>query len=89
MTQQAHRQIGKFFRALMHVPVPWVFVLTYLVGVALEFVCFHNHPSSNTFLILIIGIILFVAGAALAACGWLIFRKARTTRVPARLRARW
>jgi hypothetical protein len=77
MTQHAHRQIGKLFRALMHVPVPWVFVLTYLVGVALEFVCFRSRTSSNTFLATDIGIILFLAGAALAAWGWLIFRKAK------------
>ena len=82
MTQQAHRQIGRFLRALMHVPVPWVFVLTYLVGVALEFVCFRNRTFSNTFFVTDLGIILFVAGAALAAWGWLIFRKTRTTRVP-------
>jgi protein-S-isoprenylcysteine O-methyltransferase Ste14 len=82
MTEQAHRQNGKFFRALMHVPVPWIFVLTYLVGVALEFVCFRNRASSSTFLVTDTGLILFVAGAAFAAWGWLVFRKARTTRVP-------
>ncbi len=82
MTQQAHRQIGKFFRALMLVPVPWIFVLTYLVGVALEFACFRYRASSRTFLVTDIGIILFAVGAALAAWGWLIFRKAGTTRVP-------
>ncbi len=81
MTEQAHRQNGKFFRALMHVPVPWIFVLTYLVGVALEFVCFRNR-ASPTFLGTDTGIILFAAGAAFAAWGWLVFRKAKTTRVP-------
>jgi len=82
MTEHTHRQMGKFFRALMHVPVPWVFVLTYLIGVALEYACFRNRASSSTFLAADIGIILFVAGAALGGWGWLIFRKARTTRVP-------
>jgi len=82
MTQQAHRRMGKFFRALMHVPVPWIFVLTYLLGVALEFACFRNRGSSGTSVVSDMGIILFAAGATLAGWGWLIFRKARTTRVP-------
>src|SRR5215467_291809 len=82
MTQHAHRQVGKFFRALLRVPVPWVFILTYLVGVALEFACFRNRTSSSPSLVTDMGATLFVAGAALASWGWLIFHKARTTRVP-------
>ena len=34
-------QNGKLARTLLRVPVPWVFVLTYLVGAGLE-VAFHT-----------------------------------------------
>jgi len=72
-------------RLLLHVPVPWVFVLTYLVGVALER-AFPLHvddvatlPALNT-----AGAALFAIGAAIAAWGLITFRKARTTTVPGR-----
>ena len=64
------------------VPVPWVFVLTYLAGVALEFAFqlggftrYHNFSTAA-------GSVVFVLGAALAGWGWSIFYRARTTRVP-------
>ena len=72
-------------RLLLHVPVPWVFVLTYLGGVVLEFVfpgSFHSLESNPAGGIL--GGILLAAGVAIAAWGWLIFFKARTTTVPGR-----
>jgi len=66
----------------MRIPVPWVFVLAYLVGVGLEAVCFHSHFFSATPLMSKIAAVVFLAGAALAGWGWLLFRRARTTRVP-------
>ena len=64
---------------LMRVPVPWVFVLTYLLGAGLEFV----FPSPRIGPVsTIVGAALFVAGAMIAGWGWAIFRKARTTTVP-------
>jgi protein-S-isoprenylcysteine O-methyltransferase Ste14 len=75
----------KTVRLLMYVPVPWVFVLTYLCGVGLELVCrggLHSpetHPTSS-----IVGSALFVMGVVIAAWGWLIFYKARTTTIPGR-----
>ena len=73
---------GKLARTLLRVPVPWVFVLTYLVGAGLEAV-FHlgGFMRDYNFLTLT-GSAVFVLGAALAGWGWLIFRRARTTRVP-------
>lgn len=82
MDQQPLENSGGFSRALMSIPVPWVFVLAYLVGVGLEAVCFHSHFFSATPLLTEIGGVVFLVGAALAAWGWLLFRKAKTTRVP-------
>ncbi|HEX5410541.1 MAG TPA: isoprenylcysteine carboxylmethyltransferase family protein [Terriglobia bacterium] len=77
-------RLGGFSRALMRIPVPWVFVLAYLAGVGLEAVCFQSHFFSATPLISEVGALVFLAGAGLAAWGWLLFRRARTTRVPGR-----
>lgn len=72
-------------RFLMHIPVPWVFVLTYLCGVGLELVCRRSIHSSETHLAgNIVGSVLFAMGAAIAAWSWLIFHKARTTTIPGR-----
>jgi protein-S-isoprenylcysteine O-methyltransferase Ste14 len=79
-----YRDIGRgtIFRYLMVLPVPWVFVLAYLAGVGLEFSFFGRGTSAAPKLVGAAGIVLFAVGAALAAWAWLIFRKARTTRVP-------
>jgi len=82
MSEQAPRRVGKLFQVLMRVPVPWVFVLAYLAGVALEYVCFRHRSFYHSSLVTDMGIILFVVGAALAAWGWLVFHRAGTTRVP-------
>ena len=75
-------QTGKLARTLLRVPVPWVFVLTYLVGAGLE-AAFHIGGFLRDYNILTpTGSAVFVLGAALAAWGWLIFHRARTTRVP-------
>jgi protein-S-isoprenylcysteine O-methyltransferase Ste14 len=72
------------FRFLMHVPVPWVFVVTYLLGVVLE----SRHPvgiaPKDAVVSTIAGGVLFAAGAVIAGWGLVIFRKARTTTVPGR-----
>ena len=69
----------------MRVPVPWVFVLTYLVGVVLD----YAWPTYRVLLripgIGFVGGVLFLSGASVAAWGLLIFRKARTTTVPGKL----
>jgi len=66
----------------MIVPVPWVFVLTYVVGAGLEWarpraVAPHAARAST-----IVGAALFLAGAAIAGSGLAIFGKAGTTTVP-------
>jgi len=69
-------------RFLLHVPVPWVFVLGYLVGIALERVHRTILTPSVAYWSPIAGAALFLAGTAIAAWAWTIFRRARTTTVP-------
>lgn len=72
-------------RFLLRVPVPWVFVLTYLLGVVLEHV-FHRTISPTAALVsTIAGAVLFAVGAVIAGCGLVLFRKAKTTTVPGKL----
>ncbi len=74
----------KLPRFLAHVPVPWVFVLDYFVGVGLEFATGRSQHPFGTGFVSAVGAALFALGAALAAWAWGIFYKARTTRVPGR-----
>lgn len=82
MAQQLPEHVGGFSRALMRIPVPWVFFLAYVVGAGLEALSFRSHFFNVTPLLIEAGAIVFLAGAVLAAWGWLLFRKAKTTRVP-------
>ena len=78
----ANKQSDLFRRASRRVPVPWVFVLAYLVGAGIEKLAFgHTYLRSNRF-VPVAGGVIFALGAALAAWGWLIFHQQRTTRVP-------
>lgn len=72
---------GKLALTLLRIPVPWVFVLVYLVGAGLEFI-FHLGSFINYGFMTPTGFVVFVLGGALAAWGWLIFWSRRTTRVP-------
>src|SRR5215813_8750618 len=73
---------------MQHVPVPWVFVLTYLCGVGLEYAL--PMPPALKALVgaKLAGAGLFVAGAALAGWGWATFRRALTTTVPGQASSR-
>ena len=84
MAQQLPEHVTGFPRALMRIPVPWVFVLAYLAGIGLEAICFRSHFFNTMPFLSEIGAVVFLAGAVLAAWGWLLFRKAKTTRVPGR-----
>ncbi len=66
-------------RHLMRVPVPWVFVLGYLVGVAIEFAMPLGRLPANA---PVVGGVLFCLGAAFAGWAWLLCRRVGTTRVP-------
>lgn len=77
------KKILSFEKILLKIPVPWVFVLTYLVGVVFQLIFPINIFSQNVlFFIKIIGVVLFLIGAFLAAWSLIIFRKARTTTTP-------
>lgn len=82
MARLSAQQAGPFSRALMRIPVPWVFVLAYLAGMGLESACFGGHFFAGTPRISKVGAVIFLLGGILAAWGWLIFRRAKTTRLP-------
>jgi protein-S-isoprenylcysteine O-methyltransferase Ste14 len=69
------------FQLLLHVPVPWVFVLIYLTGVALERVApsAWGGPAAG---LGAAGGVLLALGVFVAGWGWLTFRRARTTTAP-------
>lgn len=73
---------GKLARTLLRVPVPWVFVLTYLVGAGLDAALHVGGFMRDYNFLTPAGSAVFILGAALAGWGWLIFRRAETTRVP-------
>ena len=68
---------------LLHVPVPWVFVLGYFAGLALQRLVGAPQPAPATRTALwLTGLALVVLGVALAAWSLSLFRRARTTTVP-------
>jgi protein-S-isoprenylcysteine O-methyltransferase Ste14 len=70
-------------RRLLRIPVPWVFVLGYLLGAGLESLLpVSVAPDVRYNVTLSAGLAVFAIGAALAAWGWITFYRARTTRVP-------
>jgi protein-S-isoprenylcysteine O-methyltransferase Ste14 len=71
-------------RLLMHIPVPWVFVLTYLGGAGLENWVPFEGWSTTASGVRAIGYVLLALGAAIALWGLLIFYRLRTTTVPGR-----
>jgi protein-S-isoprenylcysteine O-methyltransferase Ste14 len=78
---------GNPLRWLLRVPVPWVFVLTYLIGVAMEF-GWPLHLGLAVPGIRIAGVVLFCFGAVIAGWGLVTFRQARTTTVPGEVSSR-
>ncbi|HTZ23136.1 MAG TPA: isoprenylcysteine carboxylmethyltransferase family protein [Streptosporangiaceae bacterium] len=67
----------------LHMPVPWVFVASYLLGAALQLLApARLNPAGASVAIRIAGCALFLAGAGLAAWALLLFRNAATTTVP-------
>lgn len=69
---------------LLRVPVPWVFVLGYLLGVGLQFAIFPRaHYSATTRnLVSTGGAVVFAVGAVIAGWGLILFHRARTTTTP-------
>jgi protein-S-isoprenylcysteine O-methyltransferase Ste14 len=68
-------------RFLLLVPVPWVFVLGYLLGAAIELVR-RSVPAAAFPGAGFIGAVVFAIGAVIAGSGLVTFRRAKTTTVP-------
>lgn len=82
MTASAREPAGPGKQPFLHLPVPWVFVLGYLLGAALQVLIPAQLSSSSASTALrTAGGILFVAGAGLAAWSWVIFKRAGTSAV--------
>ena len=75
-------------RFLLYVPVPWVFVLAYLIGVALERIRPANFSPQAGRVSTIAGAALFLLGAAIAGWGLTLFLRNRTTTVPGKSSAK-
>ena len=70
-------------RFLLHIPVPWVYVLTYFVGVGLQQLFpLEEHNANISVYIRMAGALLFAAGAIIAGWSLSIFLRNRTTTVP-------
>ena len=76
------------FQLLLRIPVPWVFVLTYLIGAGLEHALPLSAGNGRLPGVSVAGGVLFGIGAIIAGWGLLIFRRARTTTVPGKASAR-
>jgi protein-S-isoprenylcysteine O-methyltransferase Ste14 len=67
----------------MRVPVPWMFVFAYLVGLGLELVAAIRLPSPAAVLVYrLAGYVLVLAGMLAAFSSLWIFRRRQTTTVP-------
>jgi protein-S-isoprenylcysteine O-methyltransferase Ste14 len=88
MTDASGEAIPLLFSLLLRIPVPWVFVLTYLLGVVLEAVWpVQTAAATKANLVSLSGALTFSVGAVVAGWGLVTFRKARTTTVPGRTSA--
>jgi|SRR5579862_4350231 len=72
-------------RFLLHVPVPWVFVLAYLLGVIPEHALHRTISPTAASVSTIAGAVLFAVGAVIAGSGLVLFHQAKTTTVPGKL----
>jgi protein-S-isoprenylcysteine O-methyltransferase Ste14 len=74
--------MSKPFQLLLRIPVPWVFILMYIIGAILERALPLRPANGDLPGGSVAGGILFAIGATIAGWGLLTFRKARTTTVP-------
>jgi protein-S-isoprenylcysteine O-methyltransferase Ste14 len=80
--------MSKPFRLLLRIPVPWVFILMYIIGAVLERALPLHPANGNPPGVSVAGGVLFAIGATIAAWGLLTFRRARTTTVPGQASSR-
>jgi len=68
---------------VMRIPVPWVFILVYLVGVAVQRVRpIAIHSAELAWIIRVAGFVFVVVGIGFAFSALGIFKKTKTTTVP-------
>ena len=77
--------MGNPMRWMLRVPVPWVFILVYLAGYAVERGQRFSLPEVVLRWSWVVGMVVFGAGLVLAVWGQVLFRTARTTTVPGRV----
>lgn len=83
MTTHQRKKTLNPIKILLQIPVPWVFVLTYLVGIIPQFIFpFNNCSTDALFFIKIAGIVLFAVGMFFALWSLIIFHNAHTTTTP-------
>src|SRR5215475_8945137 len=82
MTTSNKPSIKKPFQLLLRIPVPWVFILMYIIGAILERALPLRPANGNLPGVSVAGGVLFAIGATIAAWGLITFRRARTTTVP-------
>jgi len=76
-------QGGARVSAVMRIPVPWVFILVYLAGVAVQLVLPIAIPSPGlAWVMRVTGFVFIGVGIAVAFSALGIFRKTKTTTVP-------
>lgn len=70
-------------RPFLHMPVPWVFVLAFLLGLGLQFLLPLTSGSTTlSGLAWLAGLVLIAAGGLIAGWGLVIFHRLRTTTTP-------
>ena len=74
---------GARIHPLMNIPVPWMYVITFLAGIGLQYLVPLAISAADVLLISrIAGMVLIAGGVLLAFSSLGIFRAARTTTVP-------
>jgi protein-S-isoprenylcysteine O-methyltransferase Ste14 len=77
-------ELSTLSRVLLKVPVPWVFVLGYFVGVGLQHAILPRPYLSAriTHGLSVFGMVMFGVGCVIAGWGLVLFHMARTTTTP-------
>ena len=89
VNEQRLDEVAGPFQLLMRVPVPWVFILAYLIGAGLVYVWPVRLGSDvSEGVTRSVGMALFIAGAVIAGWGLMTFHRARTTTVPGKASSR-
>ena len=78
-----HQKNGARTNPVMRIPVPWVFILAYLIGFVVQFYLPIPVQSPKVVRIsLIAGLVLVIVGVAFAFSALGIFKKRSTTTIP-------